>query len=49
MKEWRKRWPGHVARMGMMRNVYKILLEKPEAKRALEDPDVEGKTILKWI
>jgi hypothetical protein len=28
IKSRRKRWPGHVARMGEMRNAYKILIEK---------------------
>jgi len=27
------RWAGHVARMGEMRNAYKILAVKPEGKR----------------
>jgi hypothetical protein len=26
-------WAGHVACMGVMRNAYKILVEKPEGKR----------------
>jgi len=29
------RWTGHVARMGEMRNAYKILVGKPEGKRPL--------------
>jgi len=29
------RWAGHLARMGEMRNVYKILFGKPEGKRPL--------------
>jgi hypothetical protein len=32
------RWAGHVARMGVKRNAYKILLAKPEGKRLLERP-----------
>jgi hypothetical protein len=32
------RWAGHVARMGEMRNAYKILLGKPEGKRLLGRP-----------
>jgi hypothetical protein len=27
------RWAGHVARMGEMRNVYRLLVRKPEGKR----------------
>jgi hypothetical protein len=33
-----KRWAGHVARMGETRNVYKILVGKPEGKRPLGRP-----------
>jgi hypothetical protein len=32
------RWPGHVARTGKERKVYKVLLEKPEGKRPLGRP-----------
>jgi hypothetical protein len=31
------------------RNAYRILVGKPEGKRQLEDQDVGGWTILKWI
>jgi hypothetical protein len=34
----RKRWAGHVARMGENRNVYRILVGKPEGKRPLRRP-----------
>jgi hypothetical protein len=27
------RWAGHVTRIGEKRNVYRILMEKPEVKR----------------
>jgi hypothetical protein len=33
-----KRWEGHVARMEKMRNAYKILVVKSEAKGPLETP-----------
>jgi hypothetical protein len=33
MKSRRMRWAGNVARMGEKRNVYKILVGKPEGKR----------------
>jgi hypothetical protein len=33
IKSRRMRWAGHVARMGEERNVYRILLGKPEGKR----------------
>jgi hypothetical protein len=32
------RWAGYVARMGQMRNVYKILVTKSEEKRTLGRP-----------
>jgi hypothetical protein len=31
-------WEGHVASMGKMRNLYKILVIKPEGKRLLARP-----------
>jgi hypothetical protein len=33
MKSRRMRWAGHVARMGEGRNVYRVLVGKPEGKR----------------
>jgi hypothetical protein len=37
------RWTGHVARMGEKRNVYRLLVGKPEGKRPL------GRRRLWWI
>jgi hypothetical protein len=34
----RMRWTGYVARMGEMRNVYGILVEKPDGRRPLGRP-----------
>jgi hypothetical protein len=34
----RRRWAGHVARMGEGRNVYRVLMGKPEGKRPLGTP-----------
>jgi hypothetical protein len=34
-KSSKMKWVGHVARMGEMRNAYKILVGKPEGKRPL--------------
>jgi hypothetical protein len=34
----RMRWAGHVVRMGGKRNVYKLLVRKPEGKRPLGRP-----------
>jgi hypothetical protein len=35
IQSWRMRWAGHVARMGEERNVYKVLMGKPEVRRPL--------------
>jgi hypothetical protein len=35
IKSRRMRWAGHVARMGEDRNVYRVLMGKPEGKRLL--------------
>jgi hypothetical protein len=46
IKSRRMRWAGHVARMGEMRNTYKILVRKPGGKIHSEDLGVDGKIIL---
>jgi hypothetical protein len=38
IKSRRMRWAGHVARVGEERNVYRVLMGKPEGKRPLERP-----------
>jgi hypothetical protein len=38
IKSRRMRWAGHVARMGEDRNVYKVLMGKPEGKRPFGRP-----------
>jgi hypothetical protein len=38
IKSRRMRWAGHVARMGEKRNVYRLLVGKPEGKRSLGRP-----------
>jgi hypothetical protein len=38
IKSRRMRWARHVARMGEKRNVYTLLVAKPEGKRPLERP-----------
>jgi len=40
---------GQVARMGEMRNEYRILGGEPEWKNHSEDPGIDGRTILKSI
>jgi hypothetical protein len=38
IKSRRMRWAGHVARMGEGRNVYRVLMGRPEGNRPLERP-----------
>jgi hypothetical protein len=47
IKSRRMRWAGHVARMGKERNVYKVLVGKPEGH--LEDEGVDGRMRSEWI
>jgi hypothetical protein len=49
IKSRRLRWAGHVARMGERRGAYMALVWKPEGRNHLEDPDVDGRIILKCI
>jgi hypothetical protein len=49
IKSRRMRWTGHVARMGERRGVYRVFGGKPERKRPLGDPGVDGRIILIWI
>jgi hypothetical protein len=43
IKPRRMRWAGHVARMGETRNLYRILVGKPEGKRPL------GRSRRRWV
>jgi hypothetical protein len=43
IKSRRIRWTGHVARMGENRNVYRLLVGKPEGKRPL------GRQRRRWV
>jgi hypothetical protein len=49
IKSRKMKWVGHVARMGEGRGVYRILVGKPDGKRPLEDPGVDGRIKLRWI
>jgi hypothetical protein len=49
IKSRRMRWAGHVARMGEGRNVYRVLMGKPEGKRPLEGQGVDGRMGSEWI
>ena len=42
IKSRRMRWAGHVVRKGEMRGVYRVLVGKPEGKRPLGRPSVDG-------
>jgi hypothetical protein len=35
--------------MGERKGLYRVLVEKPEGKNHLGDPDVDGRIILRWI
>jgi hypothetical protein len=39
---------GHVTRMGEKRNAYRIWVGKPEGKRPLGRPRLDGRIILEW-
>jgi hypothetical protein len=41
-------WAGHVARMGAMRNTYKIFVRKSEGKRP-PNLGTNGRMILEWV
>jgi hypothetical protein len=43
IKSRRMRWAGHVARMREERNVYRVCMGKPEGKRPLGRPSVDGR------
>jgi hypothetical protein len=44
----RMRWAGHVVRMGEKRNVYRLLVGKPEGKRPLGRPRRRWMITLRW-
>jgi hypothetical protein len=48
IKSWRMGWAGHVARMGEGRNMYRILVGKPERKDHFEDQGIDGRMGSKW-
>ena len=49
IKSRRLRWVGHVARMGEMRNAYRVLVEKPEGRRPLGRRSLDVRIILKRV
>jgi hypothetical protein len=44
-------WVGHVERVGERRGTYKVFFGggKPEGKNCIEDLDLDGKIILRWV
>jgi hypothetical protein len=48
LKSRRMKWAGHVARMGEGKNVYRVLVVKPEGKSHLENQGVDGSMGSKW-
>jgi hypothetical protein len=48
IKSRRMRWAGHVALMGEGRNVYRVLVGKPERKRPFERPRCRWQNGIKW-
>jgi hypothetical protein len=49
IKPRRMRWEGHVARIGEGRNLYRVLVGKPEGKKPLGRPRRRWENGLKWI
>jgi hypothetical protein len=49
IKSRRMRWAGHIARVGEGRGAYRILVGDLKEGDHLEDPDIDGRIILKWI
>jgi hypothetical protein len=43
------RWAGHVAQNGEKRNVFRFLVRKPEENRPVENQDVCGWIIIRWV
>jgi hypothetical protein len=42
-------WARHVARVGEMRGIYRLWWGNLRERYHLEDPDINGRIILKWI
>jgi len=49
IKSRRMRWTGHVARMGVRREVYRVLVGKPEGKRPLGKPSRKWEVNIKMV
>jgi hypothetical protein len=42
-------WVGHVASIGERRGAYRVLVTRAKGKNHLEDPDIDGWIVLKWV
>ena len=40
---------GHVTLMRERKGAYRVLVGRPQGKRPLGDPEVDGSIILKWV
>jgi hypothetical protein len=49
IKSRKIRWAGHVARMGEVRNVYRVLVGCQKERDHLEDQGVNGRMVSEWI
>jgi len=49
VKSRRKRWAGHVARMGERKGVYRVWWGNRRERDHLGDPGIDGRIILRWI
>jgi hypothetical protein len=49
IKSRRIRWAAHVARMEEERNVYRVLMRKPEGKKPLGSQGIDGGMGSEWI
>jgi len=43
------RWAGHIVRVGERIGVYRVLVGNLKERDHLEDPGIDGRTILRWI
>jgi hypothetical protein len=43
------RWAGHVVQMGEKKNMYRLLVGKPEGKKPLGNQDVSEVITLRWM
>jgi hypothetical protein len=49
VKSRKMRWAGHVARMGEGKGVHRVLVGNLRERDHWGDPDIDGRTILRWI